>query len=116
MLCKYLTPAVWNKYKDQSDSYGFTFKQAIFSGCKNADSSVGVYAGSLDSYTQFPDLFDKIIEDYHGVKFHPSEAGMSADKLEAPPLSEEDGKMIVSTRIRVGRNVKDFPLGPQLEK
>lgn len=32
------------------------------------DSGIGVYAGSHDSYTAFADLFDKIIEDYHGHK------------------------------------------------
>ena len=37
---------------------------------------------------------------------------MSADHLKAPPLDPNDAKMIVSTRIRVGRNLKDYPLGP----
>jgi len=41
---------------------------------------------------------------------------MDATKLNCPPLSEEDEKRIVSTRIRVGRNLADFPLGPQLTK
>jgi len=37
---------------------------------------------------------------------------MTVDKLNAPPFPEEDAKMIKSTRIRVGRNLKGFPLGP----
>ena len=41
---------------------------------------------------------------------------MDATKLNCPPLSAEDEKRIVSTRIRVGRNLADFPLGPQLTK
>lgn len=40
------------------DKYGFSFKQAIFSGCKNTDSGIGVYAGSDDSYSVFEDFFD----------------------------------------------------------
>jgi len=41
---------------------------------------------------------------------------MDASKLNAPPFSPEDSAMIVSTRIRVGRNLADFPLGPALTK
>ena len=37
---------------------------------------------------------------------------MDASKLNAPLLPEDEAKMIVSTRIRVGRNLADFPLGP----
>lgn len=66
-LCsKYLTKPVWDKYKDMSDASGVSFKTCIFSGCKNVDSGIGVYAGSADSYTTFCDFFDPIIQDYHG--------------------------------------------------
>jgi hypothetical protein len=41
---------------------------------------------------------------------------MDYSKLNAPPFAEEDAKMIKSTRIRVGRNLADFPLGPGLSK
>lgn len=71
-----------------------------------------MYAGSHDSYTTFVDFFDKIVEAYHGVKMHAIEATMSAGNLNAPHFPPEDAKMIVSTRIRVGRNLKDYPLGP----
>ena len=33
LLVKFLTPSIWAKYKDVKDKSGFTFKQAIFSGC-----------------------------------------------------------------------------------
>jgi len=41
---------------------------------------------------------------------------MDYKKLNTPPLPEEDAKMIKSTRIRVGRNLADYPLGPGLSK
>jgi arginine kinase len=41
---------------------------------------------------------------------------MDATKLKCPPLAPEDEKRIVSTRIRVGRNLADYPLGPALTK
>jgi len=37
----------------------------ILSGCQNVDSGIGIYAGCQDSYYQFADIFDNIIEDYH---------------------------------------------------
>jgi arginine kinase len=55
---------------------------------------------------------DKIIESYHGVKQHVKEIKMDGSALNAPPLPEDDAKMIVSTRIRVGRNLDEYPLGP----
>jgi hypothetical protein len=38
----------------------------IFSGIKNQDSGIGLYAGSHDAYTKFNNLFDKVIKEYHG--------------------------------------------------
>jgi hypothetical protein len=56
-----LTQEIWNEYKDKSDAAGVSFKQCIFSGCKNPDSHIGAYAGSADSYTTFAKFFDKIV-------------------------------------------------------
>jgi len=33
LLSKHLTHEMWNKYHDKKDKHGFSFKQAIFSGC-----------------------------------------------------------------------------------
>jgi len=46
LLSKYLTKEMWLANKKKKDSFGFSFKQVIFSGCKNVDSGIGVYAGS----------------------------------------------------------------------
>jgi len=117
LLSKVLTKQIWFSLKDKKDKYNFTFREAIFSGCKNTDSGIGCYAGSHDSYKVFAPFFDRIIEEYHK---HGKDAkhvsDMDASKLNAPPFSEEDAAMIVSTRIRVGRNLADFPLGPALTK
>jgi creatine kinase/arginine kinase len=112
-----LTEKVWNEYKDKTDAYGVSFKTCIFSGCKNTDSHIGAYAGSEDSYKCFNKLFDKIIEDYHGHK--PSDkhvSDMNAAGLNCPAFPEDEAGMILSTRIRVGRNLKEFPLGPGVTK
>ena len=41
---------------------------------------------------------------------------MDASKLVCPPFPAEDATMIVSTRIRVGRNLAGVPLGPGISK
>ena len=64
-LSRYLSEEVWNELGDKEDAFGFSFKQAIFSGCKNPDSGVGIYAGSPDSYRAFSSLFTPIINQYH---------------------------------------------------
>ena len=96
---------------------GFSFEQVIFSGVKNTDSGVGVYAGSHDSYYTFADLFDEVIEAYHGHKkgtYHQSD--MDTSKLKIEPWSEAEAGQIISTRVRVGRNFEDYPLGPGVSK
>ena len=117
LLSKNLTKDVWGNYHDKKDEFGFSFKEAIFSGCKNLDSGIGVYAGSHDSYSKFEGMFDAIIDDYHGhKKGFKHVSNMDYSKLNAPPLPEDEAKMIISTRIRVGRNLKGFPLGPGISK
>jgi hypothetical protein len=117
LLAKHLTEEVWNEYKDSVDDEGVSFKQCIFSGCKNVDSGIGVYAGSISSYRKFSKLFDPVIQAYHGhspTATHVSD--MDASKLVAPALPTDEAAMIRSTRIRVGRNLDGYPLGSGVTK
>ncbi len=116
MLCKHLTPDVFEALKDKKTAYGFTLEQAISSGVQNIDSGIGVYAGDQESYALFAPLFDPIIEEYHGFgKEDKHKSNLNPDDLNAPNPDPE-GKYIVSTRIRVGRNVDTMPLGPAISK
>ena len=112
LLSKNLTPEIWHKFMDKKDKHGFSFKAAIVSGCQNVESGVGVYAGSHDSYYAFQEFMDMIVEQYHGVKQHVKEIKMDSTNLNAPLFPIDQSAMIVSTRIRVGRNLADYPLGP----
>jgi hypothetical protein len=89
----------------------------ILSGCQNVDSGIGVYAGSHDAYTTFNNLFEPIIGEYHG---HAPDAkhisNMNFEELNCPAFPEDENAMIISTRIRVGRNLAEFPLGPGISK
>ena len=89
----------------------------MLSGSQNVDSGIGIYAGSHDSYTTFANIFDKVIEDYHGHKKDGKHiSNMDHKQLKCPPFAADEAAMIVSTRIRVGRNLAEFPLGPGITK
>ena len=116
MLCKHLTKEVFETLKDKKTSNSFTLSQAINSGVKNIDSGIGVYAGDAESYTLFAPLFDPIIKEYHGFsKTDSHKSNLNPDDLNAPNPDPE-GNFIISTRIRVGRNVANLPLGPAITK
>ena len=116
-LKKCLTKEIWEEYKDEKCDAGVSFKTCIFSGIANQDSGIGVYAGSHQAYTKFSKLFDKVIQNYH--KHGPEDkhvSNMNAEELENHEFTEEQSKMVNSTRIRVGRNFADYPLGPGVSK
>lgn len=116
LLCKTLTPEVFTELKNKKTAFDFTLEQAINSGVQNIDSGIGVYAGDEESYTLFAPLFSPIIEEYHGFSKEEShKSNLNPEDLYAPN-PDRDGAFIVSTRIRVGRNLKDFPLGPAISK
>lgn len=112
-----LTKEIWEEYKDQSCDAGVSFKTCIFSGVANQDSGIGTYAGSHQAYTKFNKLFDQVVQNYH--KHGPTDkhvSNMNAEELENYEFTEDQQKMVNSTRIRVGRNFADYPLGPGVTK
>jgi len=116
LLAKYLNEDVYNELKDKKTSNGFTLSQAINSGVENPDSGIGAYAGDEESYEVFAPLFDPIINEYHGFgKNDKHKSNLNPDDLNAQN-PDSKGEYILSTRIRVGRNVKNIPLGSAISK
>jgi creatine kinase/arginine kinase len=116
ILAQCLTKEIWEEYKDQADDHGVTFKTCVFSGIKNLDSGVGLYAGSHSSYTKFEKLFDQVVEKYHKHgKEDMHKSDMTSEGLENDDFGDA-AAWIASTRIRVGRNLAAFPLGPGVTK
>ena len=116
LMAKYLSPSVFSQLHDKVTCNGYTFLQAITSGLVNQDSNIGVYAGDAESYRLFAPLFDPIIADYHNftsTDTHHSNLN-AADLCGANP--DPDGEYVVSTRIRVGRNIAAMPLGSALSR
>ncbi len=114
LMAKYFTKEMFEKLKDKKTSNGFSILDAVNSGVENPDSGIGVYAGDEESYKLFAELFDPIIEEYHGFKKSDKhQSNLNPDDLKAPNLDPK-GEYILSTRIRVGRNLDDMPLGPAI--
>ena len=107
-----LTTKVKKILKTKVCECGFTLDDCIRSGKENEDGSVGVYAGCANCYTTFSTLFDPIIKKYH--KFTTSHSkDFDVSKLDDLELIKD---FIVSTRIRVGRNLKNYPFGASISK
>ncbi|PIO75954.1 ATP:guanido phosphotransferase, catalytic domain protein [Teladorsagia circumcincta] len=66
LLKKHLTKVVLDKLKRKKTRLGATLLDVIQSGVENLDSGVGLYAPDAEAYTLFADLFNPVIEDYHG--------------------------------------------------
>ncbi|MEA1915089.1 MAG: arginine kinase, partial [Campylobacterota bacterium] len=107
LMAKYLTKELFEELKDLRTSNDFSLQELIHSGVRNPDSGIGAYAGDEESYTTFAALFDPIIEQYHGFsKTDKHQSNLNPEDLDAPNPDPQN-KYIVSTRIRVGRNLKN---------
>ncbi len=114
LLKKYLTREIFGKLVKVHSESGYSLNQLINSGLENPDSAVGVYPGDQDSYTAFALLLDKIIADYHGHKNDARHFGnLNPADLKTTDLDPKH-EYIVSTRIRVARNLANIPLGPNI--
>jgi len=107
---QYLTKALYECLAPLKTETGFTLKAAIQSGLKNPDSHIGIYAGDSHSYAVFASILDPIIHAYHAVEKgfeHGQESMTHLDQVHLDPL-DPDRAFILSARIRVARNLKDF--------
>lgn len=113
LLSQHLTPEILNELKHLQTEKGFSLNQAIESGIKNPDSTIGIYAGDEESYALFFKIFKPIIETYHKVsidRLHPSDMNPMVEDSTAPL-----GHAILSYRIRIARNLADFTFPPMMD-
>ena len=107
LMLKHCTDELLAKLDGIAESNGWTAQRAIQSGKDNPDSSIGVYAGGPESYTLLAPLFDPIIREYHNYDMSGHKSDFSLEGLSTENLDPE-GKFVVSTRIRVGRNFAKY--------
>jgi len=107
LVKKYLTKTLYKKLKNKATQSGYMLKHAIASGIANPDSKIGIYAGDAESYDTFAQLFDPIIADYHAYQHTIKMTGRSSEFHQAP--LDQHNKYILSTRIRIARNLEGYP-------
>jgi len=115
LVAKYVTKPIWEKLsRAMTATSGFTLAKAIACAVEFDNQHCGIYAGDWDSYKVFADVFDPIIQEYHGISadsVHTSD--MDVGKINGNIV---DGAPVHSTRIRVGRSIDGFGLSPGITK
>jgi len=121
LAAKFCTPAIWEKYKNTKSSgpAKWTMARAINTGVMYPHSFVGCHAGDRESYDEFSDFFYPVIEAYHkgfSMEVGSKLAGTASERMDPErirvQLSASAQSKIVSTRIRIARNLSMFPLNP----
>ena len=69
LVAKYVTAPLWDKLsRAVTQTSGFSLAKAIACAVQFDDQGCGIYAGDWDSYKDFSEIFDAIIQEYHGIK------------------------------------------------
>merc|ERR1712076_353142 len=99
LVAKHVTPEKWAKLGGiQTKTSGFTLAKAIACAVEFDDQHCGIYAGDQDSYEVFADVFDPIIEEYHGLpKGFAHTSDMEVGKING---NIEENAPVHSVRIR----------------
>merc|ERR1711963_564053 len=115
LVAKHVTKERWDRVKDiETKTCGFTIAKACACAIEFDNQHCGIYAGDWDCYKDFAEIFDAIIQDYHGISpdaKHTSD--MDASKITG---NINEGVPVHSTRIRVGRSIDGFSLSPGITK
>lgn len=116
LMAQVMTPEIFEKYKHKKTKSGnWTIARAINTGTLYSNSFVGCHAGDLESYYLFSELFHPVIEAYHkgykvdGTMEHVTDIDVSKIIIDLTPTAKQK---VISTRIRVARNLAFFPLNP----
>merc|ERR1711872_29317 len=115
LVAKYVTKPIWDKLSSvKTATAGFTLSKAIACAVQFDDQHCGIYAGDWDSYKDFSEVFDPLIQEYHGISadaVHTSDMDVTKIKGNIDPTAP-----VKSVRIRVGRSIDGFGLSPGITK
>ena len=68
LVAKHVTPEKWQKLSGiKTKTSSFTLEKAIAVAIEFDNQHCGIYAGDGDSYKDFAEVFDPIIQEYHGI-------------------------------------------------
>jgi len=115
LVAKYVTQPIWDKLsKVKTATSGFSLGKAIACAVEFDNQHCGIYAGDWDSYKDFAEVFDPLIQEYHGISpeaMHTSD--MDVNKIQGNINPQAP---VHSTRIRVGRSIDGFGLSPGITR
>merc|ERR1712036_110072 len=115
LVAKYVTEPIWAKLsRAKTQTSGFTLSKAIACAVEFDNQHCGIYAGDWDSYKVFADVFDPLIQEYHGI---PADSKHTSD-MDATKIrgTINSAAPVHSTRIRVGRSINGFGLSPGITR
>merc|ERR1712154_478030 len=111
LVAKHVTKERWDKVKAvETKTCGFTLAKAIACAVEFDNQHCGIYAGDWDSYKDFSEIFDAIIQEYHGISAvakHTSD--MDPEKIKG---NIEPGVPVHSTRILLVATLTDSVCPP----
>merc|ERR1712106_458013 len=115
LVAKHVTEARYKKLGGhKTATSGFTLQKAIACAVMFDNQHCGIYAGDWDSYKDFAEVFDPIIQEYHGISAdarHTSD--MNPSKIQG---NINPNAPVHSVRIRVGRSIDGFGLSPGITR
>merc|ERR1712226_1110502 len=115
LVAKYVTKPIWDKLsRAVTKTSGFTLAQAIACATEFDNQHCGIYAGDWDSYKVFVDVFDPLIQEYHGISADATHTSdMDVGKIQG---NVDPAAPVHSCRIRVGRSIDGFGLSPGITR
>merc|ERR1712110_922114 len=115
LVAKYVTKPIWDKLSSvKTATSGFTLAQAIAVSTEFDNRHCGIYAGDWDSYKDFADVFDPLIQEYHGISADATHTSdMDVGKIQG---NVDPAAPVHSCRIRVGRSIEGFGLSPGITR
>merc|ERR1712198_480641 len=115
-MAKVLTKEMYAKLRDVKTPAGYTLDMAIQTSVDNPGHpfimTVGDVAGDEESYEDFADLFDPVIEARHNgfKKTDKHKTDMNPNNLKGG--ENMDPKYVLSSRVRTGRSIRGICLPP----
>ena len=110
-----LTVGLFDQLKDRRTPGGVDLLRNIRCGVDSPSSEVGVTAGDEASYETFRELFDPVLEAYHGVDLSEGDYNVSnQDSSELDRMDQIVYEYVVSSHVESVRNVKGYALAPAI--
>ncbi|KAG4079650.1 hypothetical protein HA402_010430 [Bradysia odoriphaga] len=110
LLKNHLTDEIFENLRNVNVDSGVTLDDCIKSGLKNHDSVLGIYAANLQCYDQFSEIFDPVIEAYHGFGKEAVQPNTDWGDPQTFELFNENDEVVLSIRISCARNLEEYPV------